>query len=528
VGSCDTPGWALNVAVLDSYAYVADSACGIQIINISDPAEPSLEGNIPSQDASYGIFALANYIYVCDGTAGFFIYDISDPLNPVLRGDCDVMATAGGIYVKGDYAYIGDHGSGFAVISVDDPLNPAIAGYCNMQCDPYGINLNGDYVYVAVGEDGYRIIDVADPENPEIVGGIPAQWFAHNVFSENHFAFMADMSYGVKVYDIIDPAAPVLLDSFITLGYAYGIFARQNFVYVANDNYFTVLYFNPPPHQCDPEAVYSQPSTMPEGSWWGLPSDANTSFAAFDNLVGFSGTISKVRFWGGPMYFSDEWRRCNENPMDFEIVFFDDDNGFPGNEVCRRSATATGIPTGIFYLFEDLLLNARQYEVVFDSSCEINGGWISIQGASYGGDPQDCMLIWSNAVEGDGDNNCRFWNGSAYEWWPFDMSLCLGEEAVDIKEDQGADLPKISTLRHNYPNPFNAQTIIEYDLSSDANVKIEIYDILGRRVETLLNEKQQIGHHQIAWDALSIPTGIYFYKIEAGDYSESRKMLLLK
>lgn len=528
MGSCDTPGWALNVAVSGNYAYVADSASGVQIIDISDPGEPTLVGNIPSQAASYGVFTDNDYLYICDGAAGFCIYSIANPANPVFQGDCDVLEIAGGIYVKDGYAYIGDHGSGFAIISIDDPLNPSIVGYCGMQCDPYGINLNGNYAYVAVGEDGYRIIDVADPENPEVVGGMPAQWFTHNVFSENHFAFMADMSYGVKVYDIINPAAPVLLDSFITFGYAYGISARQNFVYVANDNYFTVLYFNPPPHQCNPEALYSQPATMPDGNWWGLPSDVNTSFAVFDNLIGFSGTVNKVRFWGGPMYFSDEWQRCEENPMDFKFVFFEDNEGFPGNEVCRRSATATGIPTGVFYPFEDLMLNTRQYEVVFDNSCEINGGWISIQGSSYGGDPQDCMLVWTNAMEGDGDNLCLFWNGSEYEWWSFDMSLCLEDEAVGISDNPNIDLPKNSSLKNNYPNPFNAQTMIEYELSSAVKVKIEIYDILGRKVETLLNEKRQAGHHQISWNAENLSSGVYFYRLQAGDYIEAMRMTLLK
>ena len=89
-------------------------------------------------------------------------------------------------------------------------------------------------------------------------------------------------------------------------------------------------------------------------------------------------------------------------------------------------------------------------------------------------------------------------------------------------------LPSRFALLQNYPNPFNAVTIIEYSLPEQSNVIIDIYDILGRRVETLLDIKQLAGLHQIAWQAHDKSTGVYFYKIQAGSHSETRKMILLK
>jgi DNA-binding beta-propeller fold protein YncE len=83
-------------------------------------------------------------------------------------------------------------------------------------------------------------------------------------------------------------------------------------------------------------------------------------------------------------------------------------------------------------------------------------------------------------------------------------------------------------LARNYPNPFNASTTIEYDLSIPAEVSINIYDIRGGKVTTLLRELQLSGSHKAVWDAGSFASGIYYYRICADGYSETGRMTLLK
>jgi hypothetical protein len=95
-------------------------------------------------------------------------------------------------------------------------------------------------------------------------------------------------------------------------------------------------------------------------------------------------------------------------------------------------------------------------------------------------------------------------------------------------DGQNGLIPGAFSLKQNYPNPFNAQTMIEYGLPEAAYVKIEIYDITGRKVETLISENQEAGYHQAAWDAAKASSGIYLYKIQAGDIVKARKMLLMK
>ena len=83
-------------------------------------------------------------------------------------------------------------------------------------------------------------------------------------------------------------------------------------------------------------------------------------------------------------------------------------------------------------------------------------------------------------------------------------------------------------LRQNYPNPFNPVTTINYELPQRSDVQITIYDLLGRKVTTLVSETQDAGYKSVKWDATIVPSGMYFYQIKIGDYVQTNKMVVLK
>ena len=99
--------------------------------------------------------------------------------------------------------------------------------------------------------------------------------------------------------------------------------------------------------------------------------------------------------------------------------------------------------------------------------------------------------------------------------------------SVGINEDYSG-IPNVFLLYANYPNPFNAQTIISYDLPKAADVNLEVYDILGRKITTLADERQEAGTHQVIWDGSGVSSGLYFYRLKAGEFADIRKMTLLK
>jgi len=88
--------------------------------------------------------------------------------------------------------------------------------------------------------------------------------------------------------------------------------------------------------------------------------------------------------------------------------------------------------------------------------------------------------------------------------------------------------PESFSISQSYPNPFNPTTTIDYALPEASHVTLQVYDILGREVETLVNEQKQTGYHSITWNASNQTSGMYFYKIQAGNFTETKKMLLLK
>jgi photosystem II stability/assembly factor-like uncharacterized protein len=83
-------------------------------------------------------------------------------------------------------------------------------------------------------------------------------------------------------------------------------------------------------------------------------------------------------------------------------------------------------------------------------------------------------------------------------------------------------------LSHNYPNPFNPSTKIKYSVPQASNVIIKVFDILGNEIEILVNEEKQTGTYEITWYAEQLPSGVYFYRLQAGDFVETKKMVLMK
>ena len=100
------------------------------------------------------------------------------------------------------------------------------------------------------------------------------------------------------------------------------------------------------------------------------------------------------------------------------------------------------------------------------------------------------------------------------------------EVGID-EEPVTGQLPTSFNLAQNYPNPFNPTTEIAYNLPMDCRVKLEVYNLLGQRVTTLVDQPQKAGYHQVRWKA-KVASGVYFYRIWAGDYMATKKMVLLR
>ena len=125
-----------------------------------------------------------------------------------------------------------------------------------------------------------------------------------------------------------------------------------------------------------------------------------------------------------------------------------------------------------------------------------------------------------------GTNKIDFLGKSAFGNDLFLDSICIVcGEGINLT---GGNVPQTYSLEQNYPNPFNPTTNIRFGLPKSGLVKMVIYDVLGRVVTTLVNEYKEAGEYTVDFDASAIASGVYFYKIESGSFTDVKKMLLVK
>ncbi len=110
------------------------------------------------------------------------------------------------------------------------------------------------------------------------------------------------------------------------------------------------------------------------------------------------------------------------------------------------------------------------------------------------------------------------------------LFFSFGTTSADTKE-QPMDLkgnPDRFTLNQNYPNPFNPTTVLSYTLKTDGRVKLTVFNLVGQSVQVIVDEYQTAGYHEYSFDASDLPSGIYLYKLQVGDYSSVKRMTLVK
>jgi hypothetical protein len=98
---------------------------------------------------------------------------------------------------------------------------------------------------------------------------------------------------------------------------------------------------------------------------------------------------------------------------------------------------------------------------------------------------------------------------------------------VQLSYNEGVK-DRVLKLHSAYPNPFNPSTTIRFDVPTEGFVSLKVYVVLGREVATLVNARMTAGNHNITWDASDFPSGVYFYRLTAGSFIQTQKMLVLK
>ena len=110
----------------------------------------------------------------------------------------------------------------------------------------------------------------------------------------------------------------------------------------------------------------------------------------------------------------------------------------------------------------------------------------------------------------------------------FFIFLFLNYNIGPVRIAGNSEVPLSFSLEQNYPNPFNPVTHLGFGISKLGFVSLKIYDVLGKEVKTLVNEIKPAGYYDVVFDASGLGSGIYFYKLEAGNFTQTKNMLLVK
>jgi hypothetical protein len=233
-------GTALGVAVTSRQAYVADGDAGLQVLDVSDSANPRKVGGYATGNRAYGVAASGRYAYVADASS-LQVIDVNDPANPRPAGVYHGSEPSG-VAVSGQYAYLSDYAVLFEIIDVSNPLQPhRVGGYNSGPGLGFGVAVSGHYAYVARGTGGtgggaLEILDVNNPASPQLAGrysGIPG--FAHGVALSGDYAYVASLGSGLNIIDITDRTNPRLAGS-VAAGYAEAVAVAGRYAYVAGGN----------------------------------------------------------------------------------------------------------------------------------------------------------------------------------------------------------------------------------------------------------------------------------------------------
>jgi len=353
------------------------------------------------------------------------------------------------------------------IVDITNRENPEILANLDIPVSYPELDSYNDYVLLGGYEGIVYIIDVSNANEPSIAATYDAGSRINDIEVKGSYAYIAANDTGMQILDISDPENPSYVATY-AFPYAYlsEICVRDSYAYLAYQNAGLVIADIADP--ANPQFVSNLDLNNTSGQVYVHGSLAYMGGGNVFNIIDISDILNPelVTSWGSQGSAFDIRGDGHYAYMANGDVWIIDISDLPNCYEVARYVTPGGAA-----------------QIYLDS------GYIYIN------DRSSVMI---------------------FRFIPTDI------------DDDFSELPSSFALGQNYPNPFNACTEIQFDLKLAADVQLTVYDILGRYIETLMNSYRPAGSYNIIWDAADLPSGVYFYKLQAGDISESRKCLLLK
>lgn len=389
--------------------------------------------------------------------------------------------------------------AGFFLVEVTDPVNSKVVAQVDTLVPGFDVKVWQHYVYTVNGrQDGTGgIVDISDPENPKKVGTMPT---AHNIFIDDR-GFMYLEFPGLRILDLReDPTQPRIIFEGGTEGHDATV--QGNVLFDFHGSAGTNLYDVTDPFSPSLISRIAPPTIVFHHSGW--PTEDGQFLYICDELAHFAQEVTPdVTIWN----ISDP-----ENP--FQV----------GESIVDTNATVHNLYIIGDYAFTSYYTAGFR---VFDIS-----------------DPERPVLV--GEFDTDPNRSGEGFSG-AFGCYPFAPSRNIYVSDItqglfvfqfepfttDVDADGVPQTPTGFALLDNFPNPFNPSTTIVYEIPHRAHVQLRIFDLRGRVVRTLVDAPQSSGTYEVRWDGrdeaqVLVPSGVYVYRLQTEQFSESKRMLFLK
>ncbi|MBK7498428.1 MAG: T9SS type A sorting domain-containing protein [Ignavibacteriales bacterium] len=380
-----------------------------------------------------------------------------------------------------------------------------------------GINYNGVFSKDRYGDNNSSIffnavdsyVEGINPGNSLPVGNSPrtfSAWIRNNQYNQ----------YGCNIFHYgTQQAAPTNFHFLITdvlglgNGYGYGVvYGNTNLndstwhfvtgVYEGGTERTTKLYID---GKLDATgAITTEPNTVLTNNW--------RMGRFMEGSSNFNGNIDELKVYDIPLTNQQVWDIYKATTTAPNLIYPQDDSTLINPTMIGlvldwdSTVTATGYR---FLLANDSLFNSVIHDTIVNASSFNFYDWFSVNIDN---------LYWKVRTINDGGT------GPWSETNRFNIML------TDVEDE--TQLPTEFALMQNYPNPFNPTTTIAYHLPNTSKVQLKVYDVLGNEIETLVNEEKSAGSYEVEFNASSLSSGMYLYKLQAGDLIAVKKLILLK
>ncbi len=413
--------------------------------------------------------------------------------NIILIGECKTPGTARAVTVKGLYAYLIDGSEGLRIISLENPFNPKEVSSIKFSQSAFDVKVKANLAFVSV-DQGLRIVNIRNPYNPTLISSLDIKGYADGLDLKDNFVYLTDAPGNLKTIDVSNPYHPVEIGNYSNLVFPSDVEVKGNYAYIADENSIQVIDISNPsnPRFADKFNTFAYYLDIRENYLY--LADYHHYLKIFDitnpTQLNFVSQF-KTPSWTADVSASYQFAYVADSPAGMRTIDISNPNfpkevGYYDNESIRANGI-TSIGRIIFVAGGDKL-----YILV------------------------NTVIPWSLAK-----------NTSELEILIFNK---LQNHSVVTK----------FTLSQNYPNPFNPSTTIKYTIPTPLNspfakggntgesVTLKVYNILGKEVTTLVNKQQSAGTYQVIFDAKNLPSGTYFYRLKAGNFSKTKQMILIK